>query len=201
MLSVTASRRCNREDEVFVQVLEIRTPRLLLRRWRDADIGQLISMNSDPKVMEFIGPILNEDQSKAMMTRARESWEQHGYGRFAVEVLTSGSVIGFVGLAQTRIDVHFAPTVEIGWRLSTIYWGHGYATEGALAVKDFAFKDLGLQEIVSFTSTQNLRSRHVMEKIGLSRNPLDDFKHPNSSLNDTLRNNVLYRGFPEAKSP
>ncbi|MBI3429372.1 MAG: GNAT family N-acetyltransferase [Actinobacteria bacterium] len=178
----------------------MRTARLLLRQWRDVDLGQLIEMNADPKVMEFIGPPLNEDQSKAMMERARGSWEKRGYGRFAVEVLASGSVIGFVGLAQTRIDAHFAPTVEIGWRLSTQYWGHGYATEGALAVKDFAFEDLGLPEIVSFTSVQNLRSRRVMEKIGLLRSPFDDFEHPNASLSDTLRANVLYRGFAPSQT-
>lgn len=176
-----------------MQISEIRTARLLLRRWCDDDLEQVVEMNSDPKVMEFIGPPLNEDQSKAMMERARESWEQRGYGRFAVEVLASGSVIGFVGLAQTRIDAHFAPAVEIGWRLSTEYWGHGYATEGAIAVRDFAFEELGLPEIVSFTSKNNLRSRRVMEKIGLLRNPLDDFEHPNSSLDNTLRDNVLYR--------
>lgn len=183
-----------------MQNLEIRTSRLLLRPWKDNDLGQLIEMNADPKVMEFIGPTLTKDQSKAMMARARGSWEQRGYGRFAIEMLASGSVIGFVGLAQTRIDAHFAPAVEIGWRLSTKYWGHGYATEGALAVKIFAFENLGLSEIVSFTSVQNLRSRHVMEKIGLLRNPLDDFEHPNSLLEDSLRNCVLYRGFPESRS-
>lgn len=184
-----------------MQISEIRTARLLLRQWRDDDLEQVVEMNADPKVMEFIGPLLDEDQSKAMMARARGSWEQLGYGRFAVEVLASGSVIGFVGLAQTRIDAHFAPAVEIGWRLSTKYWGHGYATEGALAVKDSAFENLELSEIVAFTSKHNLRSRRVMEKIGLLRNPIDDFQHPNSSLNDTLRDNVLYRGFPELKSP
>lgn len=177
-----------------MQLHEIRTARLWLRQWRDDDLGQLIEMNNDPEVMEFIGPTLSEDQSKAMMERARRSWHERGYGRFAVEVLESGSVIGFVGLAQTRIDAHFAPAVEIGWRLSAQYWGHGYATEGALAVLEFALENLGLPEVVSFTSAENLRSRRVMEKIGLSRNPRDDFEHPNQSLSDALRANVLYRG-------
>lgn len=183
-----------------MQIFEIRTSRLLLRQWQDSDLGQLIKMNADPKVMEFIGPPLNMDQSKAMMERARVSWKEHGYGRFAVEVLDSGSTIGFVGLAQTRIDAHFSPAVEIGWRLSPEFWGQGYATEGALAVKEFAFEDLGLSEIVSFTSAQNLRSRRVMQKIGLSRDPFDDFKHPNTSLDASLRDNVLYRGILSSKS-
>lgn len=184
-----------------MQTPEIRTSRLLLRQWRDDDLEQVVAMNADPKVMEFIGPPLNASQSKAMMERSRESWEVRGYGRFAMEELVSGWVIGFVGLAQTRIEAHFAPAVEIGWRLSTPYWGHGYATEGAQAAKDFGFEELGLLEMVSFTSALNVRSRRVMEKIGLSRDPHDDFEHPNTTLSDSLRDNVLYRGFPKSKSP
>lgn len=181
--------------------MEIKTERLLLRQWRDEDLEQLIEMNRDPKVMEFVGPILSEDQSAAMMERAHKSWDQHGYGRYAVEVTETCSVIGFIGLAMTRIDTHFSPAVEIGWRLSTQYWGKGYATEGASAVSDFAFNDLGLTELVSFTSAQNVRSRRVMEKIGFQRNPLDDFLHPNLSPDNPLRASVLYRRLANSKTP
>lgn len=180
--------------------MEIETERLLLRQWRNEDLRQLIEMNSDPKVMEFISPILSEDQSKAMMERANKSWEENGYGRFAVEVLETGSVIGFIGLAVTRIDAHFTPAVEIGWRLSTQYWGKGYATEGAIAVTNFAFNYLELTELISFTSAVNLRSRRVMEKIGFQRNPIDDFDHPNLSPDNPLKPNVLYRKFANAKT-
>lgn len=149
--------------------------------------------------MEFIGPCLFEDQSKAMMERSHKSWEEHGYGRFAVEELETGFVIGFIGLAATRIETHFSPAVEIGWRLSAHFWGRGYATEGALAVANFGFRDLGLLEIVTFTSVDNLRSRRVMEKIGFQRDPVDDFNHPNFSPSDPLRANVLYRRLANSK--
>ena len=182
-----------------METIEIETERLLLRQWRGEDLGQLADMNRDPKVMELIGPILSEDQSKAMMERARKSWHELGYGRFAVELLETGSVIGFIGLASARINAHFTPAVEIGWRLSTQYWGSGYATEGASAVTDYAFTNLGLTQIVSFTSTRNLRSRRVMEKIGFLRDPIDDFEHPNLSLDEQLRPCVLYRKFANSK--
>ncbi len=172
---------------------EIQTHRLLLRQWHDEDLPQLIELNRDPKVMEFIGPLLTEDHTKAMMERSRESWKKRGYGRFAVEISESATTIGFIGLALTRIETHFAPAVEIGWRLATESWGSGYATEGALAVKDYALAELGLTEIVSFTSEVNLRSRRVMEKIGLRRNPTDDFDHPSISEGNPLHRNVLYR--------
>lgn len=180
--------------------MEIKTERLLLRQWRNEDLEQLIEMNRDPKVMEFVGPILSEDQSAAMMERVRNSWRQRRFGRYAVEVKETRSFIGFIGLAMTRIDTHFSPAVEIGWRLSTQYWGKGYATEGANAVSDFAFNDLGLSELVSFTSTQNVRSRRVMEKIGFQRNPIDDFDHPNLSPDSPLKPNVLYRKSANAKT-
>lgn len=180
--------------------MQIETKRLLLRQWRNEDLGQLAEMNHDPRVMEFIGLVLSEDQSKAMMERARKSWEERGYGRFAVEVLETGSVIGFIGLAATRINAHFTPTVEIGWRLSTQHWGRGYATEGADAVMDFSFNNLGLTEVVSFTSAKNLRSRRVMEKVGFQRNPVDDFEHPNLSPDDPLKPNVLYRRSANSKT-
>lgn len=180
--------------------MEIKTERLLLRQWRNEDLRQLIEMNRDPKVMEFVGPILSEDQSKAMMERARKSWDENGYGRYAVEVTETGSFIGFIGLAMTRISAHFSPAVEIGWRLSTQYWGKGYATEGATAVIDEAFNVHGLAEIVSFTAAQNLRSQRVMEKIGFHRNPLDDFLHPNLSPDNPLRTSVLYRRFANSNT-
>lgn len=157
-------------------------------------------MNCDPKVMEFVGPILNEDQSKAMMVRAQNSWSDNRFGRFAVEVLESSSFIGFIGLALTRIETHFSPAVEIGWRLATKHWGKGYATEGANAVIDVAFNDYGLTELVSFTAAQNLRSRRVMEKIGFQRNPSDDFLHPNFPTDDPLRASVLYRRFANSNT-
>ena len=173
--------------------IEIRTDRLLLRQWRDEDLPHLVAMNREPSVMEFVGPILSDDQSKAMMERSRQSWNERGYGRFAVEVPGVADVIGFIGLAATRFESHFTPCVEIGWRLSSRYWGHGYATEGAKAVMDHAIRVLGLSEIVSFTAAANLRSRRVMEKIGLRRDPTDDFEHPNFSPGDPLKPCVLYR--------
>ena len=176
--------------------MEIRTSRLLLRPWKDEDLPQIIAVNSDPDVMEFVDPTLTPEQSEAMISRARQSWNENGFGLFAVEAPGVADLIGFVGLAIPRFESHFTPAVEIGWRLLSPYWGHGYATEGANAVKEFAFKNLCLEEIVSFTSAQNLRSRNVMEKIGLKRNPNDDFEHPNISPDNPLRAHVLYRGTP-----
>ena len=173
--------------------MEIRTDRLLLRQFRDDDLLSLSKINGDPMVMEFIGPPLNDDQSDAMFARSRLSWNENGFGKFAVELPGENDFIGYVGLAIPPFQSHFTPCVEIGWRLTSQYWGHGYATEAAKAVRNFAFNTVGLLEIVSFTTPRNLQSQRVMEKIGLIRDSRDDFEHPNKLKDDPLRMQVLYR--------
>lgn len=171
----------------------IKTERLLLRRWTSADLPVLASINMDPKVMEFVGPVLSELESQAMISRAELSWSNLSYGRFAVEIRQTSELIGFIGLAQCKFESHFTPAIEIGWRLAHKYWGFGYATEGATEVMNWALEEKDLKEVVSFTSASNIRSRRVMEKIGMHRNESDDFLHPRMLPNDPLRANVLYR--------
>lgn len=173
--------------------ISIRTERLLLRRWKESDLPALTSMNRDPAVMEFIGPVLDVNESQAMIQRAEKSWDELGYGRLAVEVASTSELVGFIGLAQCKFESHFTPAVEIGWRLAHKYWNLGYATEGASAVMNWAFDNRELNEVISFTSASNLRSRRVMEKIGMHREIADDFLHPKIAPGDHLRANVLYR--------
>jgi RimJ/RimL family protein N-acetyltransferase len=165
----------------------------MLRQFRDNDLLGLSKINGDPTVMKFIGSPLSNDQSKAMFERSRLSWNENGFGKFAVEVPGEADFIGYVGLAIPPFQSHFTPCIEIGWRLANQYWGHGYATEAAKAVKHFAFNTVGLFEIVSFTTPKNLQSQRVMEKIGLIRDSRDDFEHPNKLKGDPLRMQVLYR--------
>ncbi|HUW87681.1 MAG TPA: GNAT family N-acetyltransferase [Candidatus Paceibacterota bacterium] len=173
--------------------ISIKTPRLLLRQRGDTDLLSLAEMNLDPKVMEFIGPIISESESRAMIERARGSWQELGYGRFAVEISETSELIGFIGLAQCKFESHFTPAVEIGWRLAQKHWGFGYATEGADAVMSWAFANCEIDEIVSFSSASNLSSRRVMEKLEMHRSDTDDFLHPNLKPGDPLRQCVLYR--------
>ena len=173
--------------------ISIKTQQLLLRQWGDSDLPSLAEMNQDPKVMEFIGRVISEAESRAMIERARRSWQEHVYGRFAVEIFQTSELIGFIGLAQCKFESHFTPAVEIGWRLAHKHWGSGYATEGATAVMNWALDKGELNEVVSFSSPLNTGSRRVMEKIGMNRNKIDDFLHPNLTPGDPLRPCVLYR--------
>jgi ribosomal-protein-alanine N-acetyltransferase len=108
----------------------------------------------------------------------------------------TGEFVGFTGLAVTEFEAHFTPAVEVGWRLARSAWGNGYATEAARAALSFGFEEAGLNEVVSFTAPANRRSRAVMERIGMSRDPRDDFDHPGLPGGHPLRPHVLYRVGP-----
>lgn len=171
----------------------IDTPRLRLRPWREADLPAFAAMNADPKVMEFFPKPLSPAESDALAARIRENFARRGFGLWAVEVPGVADFIGFVGLSVPGFSAHFTPCVEIGWRLAHEHWGRGYATEAARASLEFGFGRLPLDEIVSFTTATNRRSQAVMERIGMTRTPDDDFDHPALSEGHPLRRHVLYR--------
>ncbi len=171
----------------------IRTERLLLRRWREADRLPFQKLNADPLVMEFMPEPLPPAASDAFMARIEEHFERHGFGLFAVEQVENRSFAGFIGLSIPAFDAPFMPAVEIGWRLASQCWGRGLATEGARAVIRYGFEELNLDGIVSFTVPGNLRSRRVMEKLGMTHDPRDDFDHPRLPEGHPMRRHVLYR--------
>lgn len=168
----------------------LETPRLLLRPWRDTDLEPFAAMNADPRVMEFFPALLDRAQSDALAARIRGFMADNGWGLWALELKESGEFLGFTGLARPVFHHTFTPCVEVGWRIAAVHWGHGYVPEAAAACLDFGFRELGLAEIVSFTSAVNLRSIRVMEKIGLEKR--GEFGHPNISEENPLRRHVLY---------
>ncbi len=169
------------------------TSRLKLRDWTDADAEPFAALNADPRVMEFFPAALTRQQSDAQMAAIRAFIADHGFGLYAAEEKASGRFIGFVGLWQPSFEAHFMPALEIGWRLSRESWGQGYASEAAQAVVDEAFRDLGLDALVAFTAEWNRPSRRVMEKIGMTHDPADDFRHPRLPPDHKLSWHVLYR--------
>jgi RimJ/RimL family protein N-acetyltransferase len=173
---------------------ELRTERLLLRRWRKEDRAPFAELNGDPLVMEHFPATLSRAESDELIERMERSFGEHGYGAWAVEVLGEIPVAGFVGLwRQNDERLAFAPTVEIGWRLSQASWGRGIATEAATAAIAYGVGELGLDEIVAFTTVGNHRSRAVMERLGMRRDRSDDFLHPGLEPDHPLAPHVLYR--------
>jgi RimJ/RimL family protein N-acetyltransferase len=172
---------------------DLRTDRLHLRRWRPDDRAPFANLNADPRVIEFLPAALSRQESDAMADRIEAHFARHGFGLWAVEIAGITPFVGFIGLAVPRFEAPFTPCVEIGWRLDADHWNRGYATEGARAVVDFAFGPLQLDEIVSFTVPANLRSRRVMEKLGMTRSESEDFDHPLLPEGHPLHRHVLYR--------
>jgi RimJ/RimL family protein N-acetyltransferase len=147
-----------------MEKFQLRTGRLVLREWRDADREPFAEMNANPEVMEFFPSTLERQTSDVMVDRFRREFAELGFCPWALELFGVEAFIGFVGLYSVPDEMTFSPAVEVGWRLARPFWGQGYATEAAARVLRFGFDELGLEELVSFTSVVNTRSRKVMER-------------------------------------
>jgi len=169
------------------------TERLILRNWHEADREPFARMNADPRVMEFMPHSLSAQESNTLADRIEAHFREHGFGLCAVELRRDGSFLGFIGLNVPSFHAAFTPCVEVGWRLAAHCWGQGLATEGAREIVRYGFHVLGLEELVSFTVPANARSRRVMEKLGMTHDPADDFDHPRLPQDHPLRRHVLYR--------
>ncbi|WP_156028398.1 GNAT family N-acetyltransferase [Candidatus Solirubrobacter pratensis] len=171
----------------------MRTERLLLRPWRAADREPFAALNADAEVMRHFPAPLTREQSDALADRIESAFAQEGWGLWALELRDGGEFIGFTGLSRPAFDAHFTPAIEVGWRLARGVWGRGYATEAARAAAAFGLDTLAAGELVSFTATANAPSRAVMERLGMTHDPADDFDHPNVPAGHALRRHVLYR--------
>lgn len=169
------------------------TDRLLLRLWRDDDVAPFVALNADPAVTQFLPGPATPEQAGRLFAAQNAMYAQHGCCYFAAELRETGELAGFVGLKYQDFATAFAPCHEVGWRLASQYWGKGLASEGARAALRFGFEQLGLEEIVSFTVADNLRSRRVMERLGMVRDADGDFAHPALPAGHPLSRHVLYR--------
>jgi len=172
----------------------LRTPRLLLREWREEDAGRFAAMSAEPDVVKYLLPFPDRAASDAWIDWMRRQLREAGFSYWAVEIPGEADFIGTVGLnGAYAAGFPFAPAVEIGWRFAPAYWGRGYATEAARAVIDDGLGRLGLREIVAFTVAGNQRSWRVMQRLGMTRDPAEDFDHPALPEGHTLRRHMLYR--------
>jgi len=172
----------------------ITTERLILRPWNEKDFQPFAEMNADPRVREFFPSVLTREQSDSEIRRIQSACEKDGFTLFAAELIATGEFVGFIGMVTMTFAVPALaqPAVEIGWRLAHKHWGQGLATEGAREILRYGFATVKLKEIVAITVPSNVRSRHVMEKIGMKYLPDLDFDHPRLREGHPLRRHVLY---------
>lgn len=175
----------------MAELIEVETERLRLRQWRLTDREPFAALNADPRVMEFFPSTLTRDESDAMADRCQLLIEARGWGFWAAECKGTGEFLGYVGLHIPSAELPISPCVEIGWRLAFCHWGKGLASEAAREVLRVGFYRLGLKEIVSFAAVGNLRSRAVMERLGMRDS--GTFENPHAPEKISLRTLCVYR--------
>jgi RimJ/RimL family protein N-acetyltransferase len=176
----------------MARLIQIETERLRLRPWRDTDREPFAALNADARVMEYFPKLLQRAESDNVINNLQAHISAHGWGFWAAEIIGTREFIGFIGIQVPRAQLPFSPCVEIGWRLAHAYWGKGYAPEGARAALKLGFEALGLDEIVSFTALGNVRSLTVMQKIGMTEDPMT-FAHPAIPPEHPISMHRLYR--------
>ena len=169
----------------------LETDRLILRQWSDNDLAPFSEINRNKEVMEHFPSILTHEETVKFYNRTVSEFSEFGIGLYALELKSDGKFIGYTGFHHFDFDAEFSPGIEIGWRLDSRYWNHGYATEAAKACLDYARINHLFNEIYSFTTVGNHRSERVMQKIGMSR--VCFFTHPSLPEGHKLKPHVLYK--------
>jgi RimJ/RimL family protein N-acetyltransferase len=156
---------------------EIDTERLIMRGWRESDLAPWAAMNADPEVRQYLGPLLTFEQASAWVLNYQDDLDRFGFGLWAVEVRASGEFIGLSGLHAADDETPFAG-FELAWRFARPAWGHGYATEAAKASLRDAFERVHLQEVLAYTSADNVRSQAVIRRLDMQRAASLDYSEP-----------------------
>jgi RimJ/RimL family protein N-acetyltransferase len=171
----------------------LQTARLVLREWRDDDVAPFSVMSTNPLVMQYLTKLPDESAIERWVDNVRAHFRLHGFGLWAIEIPGIAPFVGFAGLTVVPYEAHFTPAIEVAWRLSPEYWRKGLVTEAATAALNVGFRSLEFQEIVANAAINNSASIRVMERLGMNRNPDDDFDHPLKPQQDPLRRQVLFR--------
>ena len=179
--------------KTFAAPVELRTPRLLLRQWKESDADPWCEMNADAEVRKYFPKVNAREDSIGEMTRIRDGIVQRGWGMWAVEVPGVAPFIGFIGLNPPGFPAPWQPAVEIGWRLKKDAWHQGYATEGAMAAMQFAFAHLALPQVLALSVVPNTPSHRVMERLGMTRWRGMEFDHPRVPQDWPLKNHLVHR--------
>jgi RimJ/RimL family protein N-acetyltransferase len=170
----------------------IETERLILREWRDEDVGPLLALRNDPSVMATLGPLQTLDQVRQTYDRQREFQETLGHCSWVIANRDDEEFIGSCGLQPGPNATPLEGRMEIGWQLSHHVWGNGFAREAATASLDWGFANLTIDSIWSMTVPANTRSWGLMERLGMIRHPDLDFDHPGVPDGSPLKRHITY---------
>lgn len=170
----------------------IETERLVMRRWRADDVAPFQQICSDPLVMATLGPPLDISETAALVERMHDEVAAHGCCFWALERREDARLIGWCGTIRGTAGP-IAGKAELGWRLASDCWGHGYATEAARGALDWTFENMPDDAAWAITAVSNRASRAVMERLNMTHCPALDFDHPRVPEDSPLRPHVAYR--------
>jgi RimJ/RimL family protein N-acetyltransferase len=169
------------------------TGRLILRNWRESDRAEYLRTCNTAAVTAHLDGPATPEEADAAFARIAKSQEDHGFSFWAIERKADGALLGYCGLRicdDLERPVH--GEVEIGWRLREDAWGRGYAVEAARACIAWAWGNLGVDRVVSFTVPANAPSWRLMERLGMVRRPDLDFAHPRFPPDHPLSRHITY---------
>ena len=170
----------------------IETDRLILREWRDSDAEAMYEIGQDPRVMAFLGPLMNRNEARDLVAGQILNQSLFGHCFWPIERRSDGMLIGFCGLNPAPRATGLDDEIEIGWRLAHHAWGRGYAREAAVASIDWAWAALDVPRIVAMTVAANTASWRLMQRLGMTRRFDLDFEHPAIAVDDPLRPHIVY---------
>lgn len=144
----------------------LETPRLRLRRITKSDVAVYFKFFSDAETMRFYPSTRSLEETEEFVDRQLRRYERSGYGPWATVLKSEDAVIGYCGLIPQLVDDQ--PEVEIGYLVSRVYWRQGFASEAAIACRDYAFHKLGLRRLISLIDPANIASIGVARKVGMA---------------------------------
>lgn len=166
--------------------------RLGFREWKNSDLDAMAEICADKDVMEFFPSTLSKDQTLEFINTRQLKFAKNGFCYYAVEILETNELIGFIGLSRQEYDAGFEnPFVDIGWRLKKSSWFKGYATEGAKKCLEYGFRTLELKIIYAIAPSLNIKSTHIMDKIGMKK--YSKFMHPSIDDDSNLKECIAYK--------
>jgi RimJ/RimL family protein N-acetyltransferase len=166
--------------------------RLILRDWRQDDLDALWQICSDPQVMAMTGPVHERAETQAMLHRLMARAARDGHTFWALERKRDGRLIGFCGVGRGTVP-QLERDLEIGWRLASDCWGQSYAREAAEGALAWTAANRPGEPVFAITSVGNLRSRGLMERLGMRYCEGMDFDHPKVDAGSALVRHVTYR--------
>jgi RimJ/RimL family protein N-acetyltransferase len=169
----------------------IDTGRLVLRDWREDDFEALHALCTCPRVMATIGPLHDEEKTRGLLARLQARSARDGHTFWAMERKDDGRVIGFCGVSRGPVPP-IEGELEIGWRMAADCWGQSYAREAAEAALGWIAANRPGEPVCAITSAGNVRSRGLMERLGMRYRPEMDFRHPEVDDGSPLKPHVTY---------